>query len=158
MTHLLRGLAAGAAGTTALNTATFLDMVLRGRPASSTPEETVRSAERIANTSLGSEAAQSAGENRRTGVGALLGIGSGLGAGLLHALLRHRLPHAPGPLLALATAAAANAISVVPMTALDVTQPRSWPASSWASDLIPHLVFGAVTAATYDLLGPRSGH
>lgn len=158
MTHLLRGLAAGAAGTTALNAVTYLDMVLRGRPASSTPEETVRSAERIANTSLGTEVAQSAGENRRTGIGALLGIGSGLGAGLMHGIVRHRLPHASGPLLALGTAAAANAMSVVPMTALGVTQPRSWPASSWASDLIPHLVFGIVTAATYDLLSPRSGH
>ena len=30
---LLRGAAAGAAGTTALNTVTYLDMVVRGRPA-----------------------------------------------------------------------------------------------------------------------------
>jgi len=37
----LRGAAAGAAGTTALNAVTYLDMVLRGRGTSSTPEDTV---------------------------------------------------------------------------------------------------------------------
>lgn len=152
MTHLLRGLAAGAAGTTALNAATYLDMVVRGRPASTSPEETVRSAEKVAETSLGSEADESAGENRRAGVGALLGIGSGLAAGLLHSVVRDRLPNAPSPLLALGTAAVANAASVVPMTALGVTQPRSWPASSWLTDLVPHLVYGVVAAASYDLL------
>ena len=36
------GAAAGAAGTTALNTMTYLDMVWRARPASSTPETTVK--------------------------------------------------------------------------------------------------------------------
>ncbi len=37
----LLGAAAGAAGTTALNVVTYLDMAVRGRPASSTPEMTV---------------------------------------------------------------------------------------------------------------------
>lgn len=37
--RFLHGLAAGAAGTTALNAVTYLDMALRGRPASTTPEE-----------------------------------------------------------------------------------------------------------------------
>lgn len=51
MTAWVRGLAvgaaAGAAGTTALNTATYFDMVLRARPASSTPEISV---EKLAET------------------------------------------------------------------------------------------------------------
>ena len=37
----LLGAAAGAAGTTALNAVTYLDMTVRGRPSSSTPEDTV---------------------------------------------------------------------------------------------------------------------
>ncbi|MCP9968874.1 hypothetical protein LUX57_29935 [Actinomadura madurae] len=41
MDRLTRGLAAGAAGTTALNLVTYLDMAVRGRPASSTPEQSV---------------------------------------------------------------------------------------------------------------------
>ena len=39
--NLLRGAAAGAAGTAALNAATYLDMVIQGRGASSTPEQTI---------------------------------------------------------------------------------------------------------------------
>lgn len=36
-----RGLVAGAAGTTALNAVTYLDMAIRGRPASDTPQQMV---------------------------------------------------------------------------------------------------------------------
>jgi hypothetical protein len=40
--HLaLLGAATGAAGTTALNAVTYLDMAVRGRPSSSTPEKTM---------------------------------------------------------------------------------------------------------------------
>ena len=38
----LRGAAAGAAGSTALNAVTYLDMAGRGRGSSSTPEQTVQ--------------------------------------------------------------------------------------------------------------------
>ena len=38
---LLSGAAAGAAGTTALNVITYLDIAVRGRPTSTTPERTV---------------------------------------------------------------------------------------------------------------------
>jgi hypothetical protein len=39
---MLAGAAAGAAGTTALNAVTYLDMAIRGRPASSVPDQAVR--------------------------------------------------------------------------------------------------------------------
>jgi hypothetical protein len=39
--RLVPGAAAGAAGTTALNAATYRDMVVRARPPSTTPERTV---------------------------------------------------------------------------------------------------------------------
>jgi hypothetical protein len=38
---ILAGAAAGAAGTAALNAVTYVDMTVRGRPASDTPERTV---------------------------------------------------------------------------------------------------------------------
>lgn len=38
---LLRGAAAGAAGTTALNAVTYLDMAWRGRSSSTTPQQAV---------------------------------------------------------------------------------------------------------------------
>ncbi len=40
MRNLLAGVAAGAAGTTALNAVTYLDMATRARPAGSTPDDT----------------------------------------------------------------------------------------------------------------------
>ena len=47
---LAAGTAAGAAGTTALNLVTYLDVAARGRPSSSTPEVTV---EKVATVSTG---------------------------------------------------------------------------------------------------------
>jgi hypothetical protein len=35
-----------------------------------------------------------------------------------------------------------------PMTALKGTDPRTWSVSDWASDVVPHLVYGTVTSAT----------
>lgn len=47
-----RAIVAGAAGTTALNAVTYLDMALWARPAISTPQESVqRLADRVASTS-----------------------------------------------------------------------------------------------------------
>ena len=34
------------------------------------------------------------------------------------------------------------------MTALGITDPRTWGTSDWVSDVVPHLVYGVVTAAT----------
>jgi hypothetical protein len=38
------------------------------------------------------------------------------------------------------------------MTALGLTDPREWSATDWASDLVPHLVYGAAAAAALDAL------
>jgi hypothetical protein len=38
-----------------------------------------------------------------------------------------------------------------PMTILGITDPRSWSTTDWASDVVPHLAYGTVTAAV--LLG-----
>ncbi len=155
---LLAGLAAGAAGTTVLNTVTYLDMLLRARPASSTPELTVRKMEELTGLQLAPEGPDSeqAG-NRRTALGALLGIGVGLGVGVGYAVAREMLGRAPVPLLALGAGLAANAGSVGPMAALGVTDPREWSAVDWASDLIPHLAYGVATAVTFELARAARG-
>jgi hypothetical protein len=41
------------------------------------------------------------------------------------------------------------------MTVLGVTDPRTWSAVDWISDLVPHLAYGAVMTRTLDALGPR---
>jgi hypothetical protein len=33
------------------------------------------------------------------------------------------------------------------MTVLGVTDPRTWSASDWMSDVVPHVAYGAVTGS-----------
>jgi hypothetical protein len=51
---------------------------------------------------------------------------------------------------------AAMAASDLPATALGVTDPRTWGAAGWASDLLPHLAYGLATAAVYEALAGRA--
>jgi hypothetical protein len=44
------------------------------------------------------------------------------------------------------------AASDVPIAATGASDPRTWGVSGWLSDLIPHLVYGLVTAATFDAI------
>jgi hypothetical protein len=154
------GAAAGAAGTTALNAVTYLDMVLRARPTSTTPEETVRKAEELTHLPLSSNGPDSeAAANRRSGLAGLLGIAAGLGTGAAYGLLRARLGKdiprdIPLPVLAAVAALGADAGTLVPMAALGVSDPRSWSATSWISDIVPHLAYGAVTALVFEALSP----
>src|SRR3954468_1758615 len=75
----LRGAAAGAAGTTALNIVTYLDMALRGRPASTTPDRTVERLAGTAHLSIPGEGERRA--SRVEGLGALTGLVAGVGVG-----------------------------------------------------------------------------
>ncbi len=144
------GAAAGAAGTTALDAVTYLDMAWRGRPASTTPERSVEAiARRLGRKVPGDGETR---QNRLTGLGALSGAVTGVGVGAVLGGLRAlgiRPPRPVGALLiALATMAATNGS----MARLGVTDLRTWSAGDWLSDLVPHLAFGAVTAATLDAL------
>ena len=143
-TGLLAGAAAGAAGTTALNAATYLDMVWRGRPASSTPEDTVEKLADQAHLTIPGD--DDTRPNRVSGLGALTGIVAGVGAGALLGAAR-----AAGwrPGFGQATAVAGTAALLAgngPMTVLGVTDPRSWSAADWISDIVPHLAYGTVAA------------
>lgn len=145
-----RGLLAGAAGTTLLNAVTYLDMAIRGRPSSGTPERTV-------DTLLGAIGQAVPGEgkerdSRRTGLGALSGIASGLGIGVAASALRAGGLRLPGPLGWAATGAGAMAATNAPMALAGISDPREWSTSDWISDAIPHLAYGigahAVLVAT----------
>jgi len=151
LTAILRGAAAGAAGTTALNTTTYLDMVLRGRPASTTPEATVEKVSDLAGVQVPGDEQER--EGRVSALGALTGIGAGVGVGgLLGGLRAAGLRPGPviGPLLAGALAmVAGNA----PMTGLGVSSPEKWAAKDWAADVVPHVAYGVVTWFTLDQQG-----
>ncbi len=146
----LLGAAAGAAGTTALNAVTYLDMAVRGRPSSSTPEDTV---ERLSEKAhLPVPGAGETRSNRVAGLGPLTGLVAGVGIGALLGAAR-----AAGwrPSVGAGTATATVGALVGtngPMTVLWVTDTRTWPASSWVADVVPHLAYGAVTAAVLDQL------
>jgi hypothetical protein len=141
--RLLLGAAAGAAGTTALNAVTYLDMVLRARPSSDTPERVVQElAERSGQPIPGTDDEV---RNRLQGLGALSGLGTGVLIGALAGVLRPAvllLGPALGPALLGGSAMAATDLT---MARLGVTDPGSWDAVAWASDAIPHLAYGAVT-------------
>src|SRR5215211_1209843 len=83
---MLRGAAAGAAGTTALNVVAYLDMAVRGRPASSTPERTLEKLAATAHVSIPGDGTTR--PNRVEGLGALTGLLSGVGVGGLFGLAR----------------------------------------------------------------------
>lgn len=136
-----RGLLAGAAGTTALHALSYLDMALRGRPASTVPAQVVDAlAGALDRPVPGRGRARS---SRRTALGALLGIGNGVAVGVLASLGRSggvRLPAVPG---AVVTGAAAMAATAGPAAALGVSDPRRWRAADWLGDAVPHLAYGA---------------
>src|SRR4051812_35729646 len=119
-----RGLAAGAAGTTALTAVTYADMAWRGRAPSRVPEELV---ERVL-ASLGVALPGSRAEvgHRTTALAAVAGIGTGLAVGVLASLARSTGVRASAPVGAVATGATAMAAANVPLAALGVTNPRNW--------------------------------
>src|SRR5579875_3612854 len=146
----LRGIAAGAAGTTALNAATYADMAVRGRSASSMPETAV---ERLAGE-VGYEIPGDGDErqNRLTGLGALSGIAMGTAAGVAASALGPVVRRLPLPLAALFVGGLAMAGSDVPMARLGLTDPRTWSSSDWLSDAVPHVAYGLAAAATLKAL------
>lgn len=144
---LLIGAAAGAAGTTALNAVTYADMAWRGRAESDTPKQTVEKlSERLGAPVPGEGDTR---QNRLAGLGALAGILTGVGVGAAYGMLdvlQLRPAGAPGALLA---AGGALVAANLPMARLGITDPTTWSAQDWASDVIPHLAYGAVLAATF---------
>ncbi len=152
MTTVMRGMLAGASGAAALNLVTYLDIAARGRGPSSTPEQSAGRLAALAGVDLG-DGGQ--GQNRASGVGALRGYATGLGAGAAVGLVAGRRPS--WPVAALALTALAMIGSNAPMTALGVSDPRTWSARDWVVDAVPHLADGAVAATTLRALGSGSG-
>ena len=151
---LLKGALAGAAGTTALNAATYLDMAVRARPASKTPQQAVdKLAERSGRPVPGTGEDK---QNRLAGLGPLLGVATGIGVGTAAGMLAPALRRLPVPLAALLVGGAAMAAANLPMKQLEVSDPATWSAPDWASDAIPHLAYGAVTCTALRLMSP--GH
>jgi hypothetical protein len=139
MKELTRGAVAGVAGTTALNAVGYADIALRGRPASSTAARVAEQlTRRVGGTIPGSGEAR---ENRLEGLGAPAGIATGIGVGALAGQFR-RAVRRLGPLAGPAIIGGAAMLATDLTTArLGVSDPRTWDAGSWLSDIAPHLAF-----------------
>ena len=116
-------------------------MAVRGRPASSTPEDTVEKLASAAGVEVPGD--DESRRNRLAGLGPLTGIATGVGAASSPAtgspavasrVGRHRGDCGDGG-------------CERPDDFLGITDPRSWDAASWISDVVPHLAYGIVTAA-----------
>jgi len=144
MSGFIRGLVAGAAGTTALNAATYLDMAARGRAASEVPAETVEELAKAAGLTIAGRGAERA--HRVEGLSAVAGIVTGVGIGGVFGWLRRRGLRLGvlGPVVIGGSAMAATDLSIA---RLGISDPSSWSASDWAADVVPHLAYGCVTHA-----------
>ena len=145
---LVRGAVAGAVGTVALNMVTYLDMAVRGRSPSTMPGTTAGRLAGAAGIDLGAGDTE---QNRTEGLGALLGYLTGLAVGAIYGVVQSRM-RLPTPVAAVALGAGAMAGTDVPLTALGLTDPRRWSVSDWAADVVPHVAYGAATAAVYAML------
>jgi hypothetical protein len=141
------GIIAGAVGTVAINVVSTLDMAVRGRPASSLPGEVAQRVAARAGISLrqGEHA-----EHRREALGELAGYATGtligVAYGVAYPVARHLPPAWRSAAVGLAAMAATDGVSA----ALRATDPRSWSAADWASDIVPHLAYGAGTVGSFE--------
>jgi hypothetical protein len=152
-TGILAGSAAGAAGSAALNAVTYLDMTVRGRPGSSTPQDTVKAMEERLPVSVPGDGETR--ENRVTGLASLTGIVTGIGVGAVFGVLHRAGLRLPKPVGAVVVGLAVMAATDGSMVRLRVTDPRTWSATDWVGDLVPHLVYGAVTYTVLEALDRR---
>src|SRR2546430_16499213 len=134
MRALTRGLIAGAAGTTALDAVSYLDMVVPGRPASTTPQRRAQRLAELMHVDLGKG---EQGDNHASGLGALLGYATGAGVGMAYCLFTGG--RGRWPLSAVVLSGLALVASNTPMTLLGVTDPREWMVTDWVADVVPHL-------------------
>ena len=145
---VLNGVIAGAAGTTALNAATYLDMAARGRSTSTAPEDTVEKLAEKASVRIPGD--QETRENRVSGLGALSGIASGVVVGAAVGAFRSAGWRQGVLGTGLIATLAAMALTDGTMSFLGVADPSSWSPTDWASDVVPHLAYGFVTAVALE--------
>lgn len=142
---MVRGAVAGAAGTSALNAATYLDMAARARPSSSTPQQAIETLAERAGHPIPGDGEEK--QNRLTGLGALSGIATGVSIGSAAGMLGPIIRGMPVGLSAILLGGAAMALTDSSMVRLGIINPSSWSGEDWAADAVPHLAYGLVTAA-----------
>jgi hypothetical protein len=152
----LHGVIAGAAGAMALDITTYGDMLLRGRGASGVPAHVAGAfADALGIAGLATARQEEAAANRREAAGALLGYATGIGIGGLYGVLRGSRGSVSTPLAGVALGILAMIASDLPIALTGASDPRTWTPVDWASDLIPHLIYGLVTVETFEVIAAR---
>lgn len=90
--------------------------------------------------------------NRRQGLGPLLGLAAGVGAGAVVGAVRGAGWRPSLPAGAVAAALIAMVAGSGPIILLGVSDARSWSGKDWLADLVPHAVYGMVTAGALTML------
>ena len=146
---LIAGAISGAVGTLALDTASYTDMLIRGRAASELPGQAAAQFARSVGVDLDPEGSAT-DRNRASALGAILGYGTGVAVGAAYGLLaRGRAGKAGG---ALALGGAAMVVANGPMVVQGLTDPRTWGVAGWISDIVPHVAYGLAAVTTYRLI------
>jgi hypothetical protein len=152
--RIARGVTAGAVGTLALNAATYVDIVVRGRAPSRVPEDVVAATVEARGLSLSTSGPGSPeAANRRSGIAALGGYATGVGFGALLGAMRPAVRRWPRAAVGLAAGAVAMAATDTAATLAGATDPRRWSVADWLADVVPHAVYGLTTIVTFDGFG-----
>lgn len=139
------GAVAGAVGTLALDTVSYSDMLVRGRPASALPGEAATRLAGMIGVRLGAPGSDTR-SNRASALGAVLGYATGVAIGAAYARVA---PRRGGVRTGLALGAAAMVATNAPMVVQGLTDPRTWGLAGWMSDILPHVAYGLAADATY---------
>ncbi|MGI8928069.1 MAG: hypothetical protein ACR2H0_01195 [Candidatus Limnocylindrales bacterium] len=164
--RIVAGLVADACGSVALNVAGYVDMLVRGRPASRLPADVAgKLADEIglpldfdielagSDDEQDDEVnAESRLASRQEALGALLGYANGLGIGAAYGLTRLVLPRPPAWLAGTALGSLAMAASDYPAAKLGLTDPQTWSRDDWMADVLPHMAFGVVAAVAFEAI------
>lgn len=151
------GTIAGAVGTLTLEIVTYGDMLLRGRAPSGVPATTVKIlADELGIEGLSSKATGDQAENRRSAAGALLGYALGVGLGSAYGWARPALGRVSAPLAGVAVGIAAMTVSDASYAVTGASDPKTWTSTDWVSDLVPHVIYGLVTVATYESIAKHT--
>jgi len=147
-----RSLLAGAAGIVVLDGVTYFDELVRARPPSELPMTVVQKlAQNLGISALASDEGD-APKNRRSGAGPLTGYAVGLGAAVVHGMIRPATRWLPWPIAGILLGGATLVASEGTATALGATDWRTWTPAEWLSDIIPRTLYGLTVAYVCDRL------
>jgi hypothetical protein len=142
---------AGAVGTLALDVVSYGDMLVQGRAASDLPAQAAARVAEQAGIDLGPDDDPRT-PNRRSAFGAILGYTTGVALGAVLGSAWRWRKRTSTTRRGLAAAGIAMVAANGPMVAQGLTDPRTWGARGWASDIVPHVAYGLATAATYRMI------